>query len=198
MKTAFYLRVSTADQTTDNQLRELQAVAEARKWTVVRVYKDEAYSGKLERDKRPALKAMLEDAHAGKFELVAAWSVDRLGRSVPDLLRTSYDLRALDVQLYLHKQAVDTTTPTGRLTYTILASVAEWEREMITERINAGLARARAEGKKFGRPVEVPADLPSAIRKLRAEDKSLGEIAKLVGVSKTTVARYAKRQEWLD
>lgn len=198
MKAAFYLRVSTSDQTTDNQLRELQQVAVARGWTVVRVYKDEAISGSKTRAQRPALKAMLEDATRKRFDLVAAWSVDRLGRSLSDLLRTSDDLRSGGIELYLHKQAVDTTTPTGRLTYQILGAVSEWEREMIRERVVTGMARARAAGKKFGRRVQL--STAPVLELYAAGGKSLREIAKATGMSKSSVARIikAKAGEWLE
>jgi len=200
MKAAFYLRVSTADQTTDNQLRELSQVANARGWEVVMVYKDEAISGSKVRAHRPALKKMLEDATRMQFDLVAAWSVDRLGRSLSDLLRTSDDLRALGIELYVHKQAFDTTTPTGRLTYQILGAVSEWERTMIQERVLAGVARARAAGKKFGRPVQRTPEKDAYVL-AHAGDMSLRQIGVQTGYSKTTVARVikaSKTQAWLE
>jgi DNA invertase Pin-like site-specific DNA recombinase len=202
MKAAFYLRVSTSDQTTDNQLLDLEQVAKARGWDVAKVYKDEAVSGARKRQDRPALKQMMEDATRMQFGLVAAWSVDRLGRSLSDLLHTSDDLRSLGVELYLHKQAVDTTTPTGRLTYQILGAVSEWERTMIRERVNAGVARAKAKGVKFGRPRELDGNVEANVLRLHLEGgMSLREIAHHCGTSKTTVARLvkaARTQEWLE
>ena len=200
MKVALYLRVSTQEQTTDNQQRELADVARKRDWTIAATYTDQAVSGTKGREQRPGLKAMMIAAHRKEFDLVAAWSVDRLGRSLSDLLRTSDDLRALEIGLYLHKQAVDTTTPTGRLMYQVLGAVSEWEREMIRDRVIAGLARAREQGVKIGRPITYPVDVESAVAVMRAAGKSLREIAVLTGASKSTVARIIKRKpmEWLE
>jgi DNA invertase Pin-like site-specific DNA recombinase len=199
VKVAFYIRVSTSDQTTDNQLRELQQVAQSRGWSVVHVYKDEAISGAKRREQRPALNEMMNAASRREFDLVAAWSVDRLGRSLSDLLRTADDLRALEIELYVHKQAVDTTTPTGRLTYQILGAVSEWEREMINERVRAGMARAQAAGVKFGRPKTIPLNVPDDVVQARTEGFSLQEIATKLNVSKSTVARLVKQKMgWLE
>lgn len=200
MKTALYLRVSTSEQTTDNQQRELLDVAKARSWEIVKVYTDQAVSGAVQRDKRPGLRDLMADAYRKKFDLVAAWSVDRLGRSLSDLLRTSDDLRALDIQLYLHKQAVDTTTPTGRLTYQVLGAVAEWEREMIRARVTAGIARAKADGATLGRPVEFSPEVEAVAVAMHKAGKSLREIAEATGASKTTAARIVKKpvEEWLE
>ena len=151
-RVAFYLRVSTGEQTTENQRRELEAVARHRGWDVVAIYEDQGISGAKGRDKRPQLDRMLKDAVRGKLDVLAAWAVDRLGRSLQDLVGTLGELRAAGVHLFLHQQAVDTTTPSGRAMFQMLAVFAEFERAMIQERVKAGLARARANGKKLGRP----------------------------------------------
>ena len=151
-RVAFYLRVSTGEQTTDNQRRELEAVARHRGWQIVAVYEDQGVSGAKGREKRPQLDRMLKDAVRGKFDVLAAWAVDRLGRSLQDLVGTLGELRAGGVDLFLHQQAVDTTTPSGRAMFQMLGVFAEFERAMIQERVKAGLARARATGKRLGRP----------------------------------------------
>ena len=156
-RVAFYLRVSTGEQTTENQRRELEAVAGHRGWDVVAVYEDLGISGAKGRDKRPQLDRMLKDAVRGKFDILAAWAVDRLGRSLQDLVGTLGELRTAGVGLFLHQQALDTTTPSGRAMFGMLSVFAEFERAMIQERVKAGLARARATGKRLGRP-KVPAD----------------------------------------
>jgi DNA invertase Pin-like site-specific DNA recombinase len=156
LRVAFYLRVSTGEQTTDNQRLELEAVAQARGWVVVGIYEDHGVSGSKGRQQRPQLDRMLKDAVRGRFDLLAAWAVDRLGRSLQDLVGTLGDLQAAGVGLYLHRQAVDTSTPSGRAMFGMLGVFAEFERAMIQERVRAGLERARKTGKVLGRPrVEV-------------------------------------------
>jgi DNA invertase Pin-like site-specific DNA recombinase len=151
-RVAFYLRVSTGEQTTDNQRRELEAVARHRGWDVVAVYEDRGVSGAKGRERRPQLDRMLKDAVRGRFDVLAAWAVDRLGRSLQDLVGTLGELRTAGVDLFLHQQALDTTTPSGRAMFGMLSVFAEFERAMIQERVKAGLARARASGKRLGKP----------------------------------------------
>jgi DNA invertase Pin-like site-specific DNA recombinase len=162
MRVALYLRVSTAEQTVENQEAALRAVATARGWQVVEVYRDEAISGAKGRDKRPGFDKLWKNAARRKFDLVAAWSVDRLGRSLADVAAFMVDMRAYGVDLYLDKQAVDTTTPSGRALLQMAGVFAEFEREMIRERTLAGQARARANGVRFGRPT-IPSDKAEAI-----------------------------------
>jgi DNA invertase Pin-like site-specific DNA recombinase len=127
-RVALYVRVSTADQTTENQERELTAIAARMGWEVVSIYKDEGVSGSKGRDKRPALNAMLKDVTRRKFDMVMAWSVDRLGRSLQDLVGFLSDLHAARVDLFLHLQGLDTTTPSGRAMFQMLGVFAEFER----------------------------------------------------------------------
>jgi DNA invertase Pin-like site-specific DNA recombinase len=150
-RVGIYLRVSTDGQTTENQRRELEAVATRSGWEVVGLYEDAGISGSNGRDKRPGLDRLLRDATARKINLVAAWSVDRLGRSLQHLVGFLNELQALNCHLYLHQQAIDTTTPSGRAMYQMCGVFAEFERSMIVERVNAGLARAKANGVKLGR-----------------------------------------------
>lgn len=152
MKAAIYLRVSTREQTTENQRRQLEEVAKARGWEIVATYEDAGVSGAKSRDKRPQFDQALKDAVKGRYKVLMSWSVDRLGRSLQDLIAGLDDLRASGVELYLHQQAVDTSTPSGKAMYQMLGVFAEFEREMIRERVNAGLARAKAQGKRLGRP----------------------------------------------
>ncbi|MEE9609998.1 MAG: recombinase family protein, partial [Desulfatiglandales bacterium] len=152
-RVALYLRVSTTNgQTTLNQKRELEKVAIRSGWKIVREYQDEGVSGAKGRDKRPAYNELLRDATRKEFDLVAAWSVDRLGRSLQDLVSFLGEIQGLGVDLYLHQQAVDTSTPAGKALFQMMGVFAEFERAMIRERVKAGLARARAEGKRLGRP----------------------------------------------
>ena len=150
-RAALYLRVSTGEQTTANQRRELKAVAKKRGWDIVAVYEDAGISGAKGRDQRPQFDAMLKDAVRGKYDILAVWAVDRLGRSLQDLVSSLNELHGAGVDLFLHQQAIDTTTPSGRAMFGMLGVFAEFERSMIQERVRAGLARARAQGVTLGR-----------------------------------------------
>lgn len=199
-RVAFYLRVSTGEQTTDNQRRELQAVAERSGWDVVEVYEDAGISGAKGRDKRPAFDQLLKDATRRKFDMVAAWSVDRLGRSMPDLVGFLGELEALGVDLYLQQQALDTSTPAGRAFFQMLGIFAEFERSMIQERVRAGLARAMAESselrasrgkKKIGRP-SVSEGVRKKILEAHSLGKSIRKTATEFGVSPGTVQKIIR------
>lgn len=190
-RVAFYLRVSTGSQTVENQRRELAAVAKQRGWQVVEIYSDNGVSGAKGRDQRPAFGRLCTDAIAGKFDLIAAWSVDRLGRSVLHLAQFVEDMRAAGVGLYLHKQGIDSNTPTGRAMLSMCATFAELEREIIKERIHSGLARAKAKGKKLGRR-RIDADKEKQIRSLRAEGIGIIKIADTVGCGVNAVQRVLR------
>jgi DNA invertase Pin-like site-specific DNA recombinase len=150
-RVAIYLRVSTSKQETSNQRRELEAVAKRSGWQVVKVYEDAGISGAKGRDQRPGLDALLKAVNTKEFDMVATWSVDRLGRSLTDLLSILQCLRDKDVDLFLHQQGLDTSTTAGRAMFQMLGVFAEFERGIIRERVNAGLARAREKGVVLGR-----------------------------------------------
>jgi DNA invertase Pin-like site-specific DNA recombinase len=187
-RAALYLRVSTDGQTTENQRLALEAVAAQRGWTVVATYNDNGIAGAIGRDKRPGLDAILKDATRGRFNVVMAWAIDRLGRSLADLIDTLRALEAANVDLYLDQQAIDTTTPAGRMFFHVTGAFAEFERDIIRSRVNAGLARARARGVKLGRPT-VSAKVERAIRaRLEAGDGIL-KVSKALHVGSSTVQR---------
>jgi DNA invertase Pin-like site-specific DNA recombinase len=143
-RAAIYMRVSTNNgQTTENQRLELEKIAAARGWHIVEVYEDAGVSGAKGRERRPGLDRLLKDAGRRKFDVVMAWAIDRIGRSLLDLLSIIQHLDAVGVDLYLDQQHLDTTTPTGRLIFQITGAFAEYERGIIRERIKAGLQRAR-------------------------------------------------------
>jgi len=187
-RVGIYLRVSTDSQTTENQRRELEAVAGRSGWEVVALYEDAGISGAKGRDKRPGFDRLLKDATNRKVDMVAAWSVDRLGRSLQDLIGFLTELRALNCDLYLHQQALDTSTPSGRAMFQMLGVFAEFERGMIRERVNAGLARARAKGVKLGRH-RVKPSVEARIRELKAEGMGILRIGRTVGVGTSVVQR---------
>jgi DNA invertase Pin-like site-specific DNA recombinase len=188
MKVAFYVRVSTDQQTTENQLQALHEKAKAAGWEVVGIYDDNGISGAKGRDHRKQFDAMLKDAARGKFDIVAAWSVDRLGRSLQDLVAFLSELKALNVALYLHQQAVDTTTPAGRALFGMLSVFAEFERAIIQERVKAGMQRARKKGKHLGRPRKRD-QIAAEVKRLSEAGNSNRKIGKELGVSEGTVRR---------
>src|SRR5262245_56899154 len=138
-RAALYVRVSTDKQLIEHQVRELRLIAERRGWEVVEVYTDEGVSGAKRRDQRPGLDAMLKDASRRKFDVAMVWAIDRLGRSLIDLLGTIEHLEAAGVDLYLDQQNIDTTTPMGKLLFQITGAFAEFERTMIKTRVRAGM-----------------------------------------------------------
>ena len=188
-RAAIYARVSTDGQTTENQTAALKEVAARRGWDIVEVYVDHGISGAKARDKRPSYDRMLKEASRRKFDVVMAWAIDRMGRSLRDLIDTIEHLDAAGVDLYLDQQHIDTTTPAGKLLFHISGAFAEFERNMIRQRINAGLARARSQGKKIGRP-QIDAKTEAAIREALASGKQgMLKIAAAFGVGSGTVQR---------
>lgn len=190
-RTGIYLRVSTDQQTTENQRRILMEVAERSGWTVVEVFEDAGFSGAKGRDQRPAFDALLKAIHRREIDMVAAFAVDRLGRSLPDLVSFLNDIQARGCDLYLHQQAVDTSTPSGRMLFQMLAVFSEFERAIITSRINAGLARARARGVAFGRP-NLSLKVRQKVQKALADGHSIRQVAKITGVSSASVGRIKR------
>lgn len=184
-----YLRVSTHDQTTANQRRELERVADQRGWRITQVYEDAGISGAKGRDRRPAFDRLCKDAARGRLEVVMVWAIDRLGRSLSHVSVCLDELRAQNVATYIHQQGVDGTTPSGKAMLGMAAVFAEFERDMLRERINAGIARARAEGKHLGRPKTVTPEMKANIVARRAQHQSIRHIAADLKVGIGTVQR---------
>ena len=189
-RASIYLRVSTQDQTTSNQERELIEVAKRMGLEITKTYKDHGISGAKGRDKRPAFDSLLKDATKRKFDIIMAWSVDRLGRSLLDLIGFLKEIHALKIDLYLHQQGLDTTTPGGKAMFQMMGVFAEFERAMIQERVRAGLARARSEGKQLGRPTIDP-KLEAAIKSALDLGSSYRKTARSFNVALGTVQRIA-------
>ena len=187
-RVAIYLRVGTSKQETGNQRRELEAVAARSGWQIVKVYEDAGISGAKGLDKRPGLDAMMKAVNAKEFDMVAAWSVDRLGRSLTDLLGILQRLHDKGVDLFLHQQGLDTSTTAGKAMFQMLGVFAEFERGIIRERVNAGLARARANGTKLGRRPVKPA-IEARIRQLRANGDGILKIGRKLGIGTSLVQR---------
>ncbi len=193
MKAAIYARVSTTNgQTPENQLLRLREVAAKAGWTVVEEFVDHGISGAKGRDKRPAFDRLCTAITRRDVDVVMAWSVDRLGRSLQDLVGFLGDLEAVGVHLYLDRQGVDTTTPGGKALFQMMGVFAEFERAMIKERIAAGIARARKHGTRSGRPIgrpRIPDKTLAAIHAARAQGKGIKRIARDLGVGVGTVQK---------
>ena len=187
-RAVLYLRVSTIDQTTANQERELREVAVRAGWEVTKVYKDHGISGSKGRDKRPAFDALHKAAARREFDVVMAWSVDRLGRSLQDLVSFLSEIHGSGIDLFLHQQGLDTTTPAGKALFQMMGVFAEFERSMIQERVRAGLRRAKDEGKKLGRPRVAP-DLEARILAAVKAGESVRGVASKFNVNPSTVQR---------
>ena len=187
-RAALYLRVSTDEQTTENQRLELSAVAIRAGWTIVETYEDSGISGAKGRDKRPAFDKLCKDAVRRRFDVVAVWSVDRLGRSLQDLVAFLSEIHGFGIELYLHQQGIDTTTPAGKAMFQMLGVFAEFERAMIRDRVKSGLIRAKANGVTLGRPQTKPG-IEAAIRVTLAAGTGILKTAKLHGVGTSVVQR---------
>ena len=187
-KVAIYSRVSTLDQTIDNQLLELRDHCSKMGWEIVKEYSDEGLSGTLSRDKRPALNSLIKDAYRKKFDSVVCWDISRIGRSMKELVLFLSDMKDRDIGICSVRQGFDTSTTMGEMMFQFVGILSSWEREMIRERTLAGLDRARSEGKTLGRKKVITDEITSKIVNLRSIGRSIRDIASEVGVSQGTVS----------
>src|SRR5512141_127901 len=188
MRIAIYARVSTKDQSCDLQLRDLKSYCTARKLTLFREYIDAGESGA--KDSRPELNELMADARKRRFDAILVWRFDRFARSTKHLLLALEEFRSLGIQFISYQENMDTTSPLGQALFTIVAAVAQLERDLIRERVSAGIRNARANGKKLGRPrCEVTRD---EIIRLKAQGRSLRQIASILGVGFGTVRSRLK------
>jgi DNA invertase Pin-like site-specific DNA recombinase len=191
MRAAIYLRVSTDCRTTEDQRLVLEGIAAHRGWIVVGQFEDADLSG---RSRRPGLDALLKAATQGQFDVLMCWAIDCVGRSLTDLLKTMSELHAARVDIFLHQQAIDTTTPAGRAMFQMTGVFAEFERALISARIRAGLERARAAGRSFGRP-KVDEVTTAVIARLLADGMGINRVARQTGVGTATVQRIRAQME---
>lgn len=186
-RVGLYVRVSTGEQNADLQMNELTEYAAFRKWDAVETYADKMSGAK---DRRPALDRLMADAKRGKFDAVAVWRFDRFARSTSHLLRALEEFAALGIDFVSLKESIDTSTPMGKMVFTVLAAVAELERSTIRERVLAGQRAARRRGVRFGRPcVEVDT---ARVLKLRREGLSWRDVSAEIGVPKDTLIRHCE------
>ncbi len=190
-RVALYARVSTSEQTVDPQLDALREYARARGLEAAEEFVDQGISGA--KDKRPALDRLLKDAHRRRFDLVACVKLDRLARSVRHLTTLAAEFEALGIGLVVLDQAIDTTTPSGRLLFHVLGAIAEFERDLIRERTAAGMKAARRRGKRIGRPRAITGSASFALERGLAERRSISSLARELGVSRATVTAEVRR-----
>ena len=184
-RVALYVRVSTDGQTVQNQLGELRQVADRHGWEIVQTYADEGISGTKGREGRPEFDKLLKAIARREVDMVAAWSVDRLGRSLRDLVSLLSDLQAKGVDLFLLQQGLDTSTPSGRAMFQMLGVFSEFEAAMIRDRVRAGVTRAKKRGTKSGKPIgrpKIPARLEEALRNELEGGRGMLAVAKSLGV----------------
>ena len=186
-KVCLYCRVSTTHQTSENQLRELRVVAERMGYEIVSEFIDNGISGAKSRKDRPALDEMMKLANQRKFEMVMCWSIDRLGRSLQHLVEILNELQAMKIDLFFMQQGMDTTTPSGRMIFSVFGAIGEFERNLIRERVIAGQQRAKASGTHIGRPTKMNDGMRSAIQAMHQNGMSIRQIAKSCKVGIGTV-----------
>ena len=193
---ALYMRVSTGEQDVELQRRELRVACERHGWHIVAEYTDHGISGTKGRDQRPEFDRLCKGVARRKFDIVAAWSVDRLGRSLQDLVLFLNELHAKKVDLFLHHQGLDTSTPAGRMMFQMMGVFAEFERAMIVDRVKAGLARAKAHGTRSGKPLgrpKAPPEMEQRIRDLYGAGMGRAKIARTLGVGVSLTSRVLGR-----
>ena len=196
-RAAIYARVSTDGQTTENQLRELRLVAERNGWPITQEFVHQGISGAKDRDQRPAFNALWKGAIRREFDVVMVWAVDRLGRSLSHLINFLSEIHAKKVDLFIHQQGIDTTTPASKALFGMMGVFAEFERSMIQERVKAGIKRVRAKGQRWGRRriEETDPAVCNQIRQLRQEGVGMAAIGRHIGLSSRTVWRFLHSSE---
>ena len=194
-KVCLYCRVSTTHQTSENQLRELRAVAERMGYEIVSEFIDNGISGAKSRKDRPALDEMMKLATQRKFEMVMCWSIDRLGRSLQHLVEILNELQAMKIDLFFMQQGMDTTTPSGRMIFSVFGAIGEFERNLIRERVIAGQQRAKESGVHIGRPTKMNDGMRSAIQVMHQNGMSIRQIAKSCKVGIGTVYLQLREKE---
>ena len=184
-RVAIYARVSTDKQTCENQLNELRSIAERMQYIIVDEFIDEGISGAT--SSRPSLDALMKSATQRRFDMVMCWSIDRLGRSLQNLIEILNELQSLKVDLFFMQQGMDTSTSAGRMMFSIFGALAEFERNLIRERVIAGQQRAISQGVKMGRPSKMNDGMKNAIKLLRERGIGIKQIARELKIGIGTV-----------
>ena len=184
-RVAIYARVSTDKQTCENQLKELRSIAERMQYIIVDEFIDEGISGAT--SSRPSLDALMKSATQRRFDMVMCWSIDRLGRSLQNLIEILNELQSIKVDLFFMQQGMDTSTSAGRMMFSIFGALAEFERNLIRERVIAGQQRAISQGVKMGRPTKMNDGMKNAIKLLRERGIGIKQIARELKIGIGTV-----------
>ena len=192
MKVGLYLRVSTEDQTTENQGLVLREICETNGWEIFDTYVDHGVSGSKGRDKRPEFNRLIKDMTRRKFQKVMVWDVSRLGRSLTHLVEFLNEVHSVGCDLYIHQSGLDTQTPSGKMMFQMIGIFSEFERSMISQRVKTGLQRVRKSGKKLGRPSTSP-EVIERINELLNLGWSYTPISKELDVSRMTISRIARQ-----
>ena len=185
-RVVLYGRCSTDRQSVDHQLNQLREISKRNDWEIVEVYLDEGFSGSLGRDKRPSFDRLLKDVNRKKFDGILVWSIDRLGRSLQDLVSFLNDIQSKNVDLYIHQQGLDTSTPTGRLMFSLVGCFGEYEKNIIRERVKSGMENAKRNGTRSGRPIGRPSNInettKTTILELLDRGMSKTKVCKTLGI----------------
>ncbi len=193
-RVAIYGRVSTSEQTTDNQINFLQEIVSRNGWELVQTYVDEGISGTKGRDKRPEFDRLCKDMVRRKFNRILVWDISRLGRSLQHLVEFLNEVQSVNCHLYIHQSGLDTSTPSGRMMFQMVGVFSEFERSMISERVKLGLKRVRSKGTKLGRPTKIDEETKVKVWSLIDTGKSLSEVSRVLQISKMSVSRVNRER----
>ena len=193
-RVAIYGRVSTSEQTTDNQTNFLQEIVSRNGWKLVQTYVDEGISGTKGRDKRPEFDRLCKDMVRRKFNRILVWDISRLGRSLQHLVEFLNEVQSVNCHLYIHQSGLDTSTPSGRMMFQMVGVFSEFERSMISERVKLGLKRVRSKGTKLGRPTKIDEETKVKVWSLIDTGKSLSEVSRVLQISKMSVSRVNRER----
>lgn len=191
-RVAIYGRVSTNEQTTDNQINFLQEIVSRNGWSLVQTYVDEGISGTKGRDKRLEFDRLCKDMARRKFNCILVWDISRLGRSLQHLVEFFNEVQSVNCHLYIHQSGLDTSTPSGRMMFQMVGVFSEFERYMISERVKLGLLRVRKTGKKLGRPSKITSEAISTIEVMLQNGATNAETMKQTALSHMTIHRIKK------
>ena len=184
---AIYTRTSTDKQHTENQLNKLKDIAEQKGYSIVQILEDKGISGSKGREIRTGFDTLIKSAVSKEFDMIFVWGVDRLGRSLPDLISFLSEMNSVGCNLYIHNSQLDSTTPQGKLLFSLLSVFAEFERSMISSRVKLGLQRAVAEGKKLGRPSRLNDGLVHSIKYMKSQGVGIRKMSRDLGVGVSTI-----------
>ena len=193
-RVAIYGRVSTSEQTTDNQINFLQEIVSRNGWELVQTYVDEGISGTKGRDKRPEFDRLCKDMVRRRFNRILVWDISRLGRSLQHLVEFLNEVQSVNCHLYIHQSGLDTSTPSGRMMFQMVGVFSEFERSMISERVKLGLNRVRSKGIKLGRPTKIDEETKVEIWSQIDTGKSLSEVSRVLQISKMSVSRVNRER----